>query len=113
MKNNEQAPRITTEGEKNRMEQHRRQEWGENIAKKFGILYTGEFFVIPQFGTDGKEIKRTHANAWEKIRFWTDDKIEESVGIENVIEAIKKYPDVELREAVKLIKQENNQNKNA
>lgn len=103
MKNNEQAPRIGSEDERNRAEQHARQEWGKNIAKEFGIEYTGEFFEIPRFDETGKETGRTHIHAWDKIPFWSDDgkKIVYSADIKDVIRAVLKHPEMELRQAIR------------
>lgn len=114
MKNNEQAPRINTEDEKNRAEQRKRQEWGDKIAQEFGIDYVGEFFEIPHYNESGEEVRRTHVHAWDKIPFWSEDgkTIVESAEIKDVIRAILKHPDVELRAAIKLIKQEDKLSKN-
>ena len=108
MKNNEQAPRISSEDERNRKEQRDRQEWGENIAKEFEIEYSGEFFEIPHYDKTGKEIKRTRIHAWDKIPFWSEDgkKMVDSADIKDVIRAILKHPEMELRQAIKQTKKE-------
>lgn len=112
MKNNEQAPKQP-EHERILAEQHKRKEWGEDIAKKFGVIYTGEFFEVPRFDNTGKEIGRTHVHAWEEIPFWSNDgkEIVERADIENVIAAILKYPETELREAIKRVEREEKNNK--
>lgn len=108
MKNNEQAPRISAEDERNRAGERARQEWGENIAKEFGIEYVGEFFIIPHYDEAGKEIRRTHVQAWDKIPFWSEDgkKMADSADIKDVIRAILKHPEMELRQAIKQTKKE-------
>ncbi|MBI2046523.1 MAG: hypothetical protein HYT28_03870 [Parcubacteria group bacterium] len=106
MKNNEQAPGINTEDEKNQAEQRAQKKFGESIAKEFGIDYAGEFFEIPHHDDTGREIKRTRVHAWKEIPFWSEDggEIVERADIKDVIKAIMQYPDMELREAITRIR---------
>ena len=98
MKNNEQAPQINAEDERNRAEQRKQKEWGEKIAQKFGIDFAGEHFKIHHHDSTGKEVRCTHLLA---------RKIVEGAKVEYVIEAILKYPNMELDAAIKQIEKEN------
>jgi hypothetical protein len=112
MKNNEQAPQIHSEMETGR------EKWGKEIAKEFeefGVKYIGEFFEIPHYDEQGKELKRTRVHAWEKIPLWSDDgkRVVQNVDIKQVIKAKLKYPNMGLHESLELMKQKNNSQDNA
>lgn len=111
MKNNEQAPKAkSTEYRKENEKEHLEESEGERIAKKFGIEYIGEYFVIPRLDAEGKEV-RTHVRAWKEIPFWGQNEdgreiVVQSIGIESIIQAIQKYPNEDLRKGATRIEEE-------
>jgi hypothetical protein len=99
-------------------EYQERKHWAKETAKKFDILLDegGEHFVIPVYNAEGKEIRKEKLSIrLDKIptkvgMVEKDGKkfmmATESAGIEAAIEAVKRYPDLPLREAVKKVEQE-------
>lgn len=100
------------------IEQHERKrvENPQKIAKKYGIEVDeyGEFFEIPQYDESGKEIRRDKIPTWDKIHLEEEEGSLSSntfVPVELAIQAIKKYPELGLREGAAKIEEEHEKQK--
>lgn len=93
-------------------EYRKRQEWARGIAAELGVEVDegAQHFVIPIFDREGKEIRKEFLPTWEKIPMKPimnePEEIKKGVPIRTAIEAIKKYPEMNLREAVQKLKEE-------
>lgn len=93
-------------------EYQKRQEWACGLAKELGVEVDKgvQHFVIPIFDKDGKEIRREFLPTWERIPLKPlinePEEIKKGVPIRTAIEAVKKYPEMNLRDAVKKLKEE-------
>jgi len=93
-------------------EYRKRQEWARNIAAELGVEVDkdAQHFVIPIFDKDGKEIRKEYLRAWEEIPLKPSinkrEEIKKNIPIRTAIEAIKKHPEMNLRDAVKKLEEE-------
>ena len=84
-----------------------RQQWAREIAKKLNVELSdgAEFFIVPVYDENGKEIRREFIPAREEIPL-ADEKgnpTKDTISVEEAIEAMQKYPGETLREAKKKI----------
>ena len=106
----ESTPQFNNEGreipkEHNQEKQHKR--WAHEVADKYEIgLDEGEqHFVIPIYDENKKEIRKEFILTREQIPLVPKGGGRKSmVPIETVIEAVKKYPDRLLSEAIEKLK---------
>src|SRR3989344_1792285 len=84
--------------------------WAHEIASDLGVELDKEqeHFVIPVYDEQGKEIRRELVPTWKTIPLATEKGKQKDppMPIETVIKAIKKYPNLTLREAAKKLESE-------
>ncbi|PIP73531.1 MAG: hypothetical protein COW88_01620 [Candidatus Lloydbacteria bacterium CG22_combo_CG10-13_8_21_14_all_47_15] len=95
----ENIPQPESEREK----YQQRNAWAEALAKDLGVSFTGEFFEVSITDVNGAPKKRM-IHAWKKLPLY-NDKGEQvrSVGIEVAIDATRRFPDLPLSEAIKML----------